>query len=330
VKLRKNVLMLLLVAVLFFGAVIISRYPTVQQRLRTLKGVSFSPKGFQSADLTDFFENAKKTGDIVSWAGDWDEIANTQNGGPTVVASLAFTYGYVPVIETQFFLPSSGRLLRPLNESNRQNYKDSAVAFAEKYEPKYLAFGIEVNMLYEKSPADFDAFVDFYSEVYDAVKAKSPYTKVFTVFQLEKTKGLSGGLFGGSNDPANAQWSLIDKFPKSDIIAFTTYPGLIYSNPSDIPSDYYSEIKFHTSKTIAFTEIGWHSGAAPYGWESSDSEQAKFITTFFNLTKDLSMEFVIWSFMYDQDTFEPFNSMGLRRREDGSAKPAWIAWIDAN
>lgn len=35
-------------------------------------------------------------------------------------------------------------------------------------------------------------------------------------------KGLQGGLFGGFNDAAQAQWQLIDRFPKADFIAFTT------------------------------------------------------------------------------------------------------------
>lgn len=141
-------------------------------------------------------------------------------------------------------------------------------------------------------------------------------------------KGLSGGLFGGINDPTKSQWSLLDRFPKSDIIAFTTYPGLIYENPSEIPADYYSEIKSHTVKPIAFTEIGWHSGTGPTGWESSDAEQAGFVTTFFSLTEELNKELVIWSFLYDQDISEPFNSMGLRR-SDGNAKPAWDSWVNA-
>ncbi len=299
-----------------------------QQVIGPLKGVSLSPKSFQSSDFTDFFEKAKQTGSIISWAGDWNELSGTKSGGPVVVTSLASTYGYIPVIEAQFFTQSGGMLLRPLDDATKQIYKDSAAAFADKYKPKYLAFGIEVNMLYEKSPADFDAFAQFYSEVYDAVKVKSPGTKVFTIFQLEKMKGLNGGLFGGTNNPAKSQWSLTDRFPKSDIIAFTTYPGLIYKDPSEIPLDYYSEIKSRTTKPIAFTEIGWHSNASPAGWESSDDEQAEFAVTFFNLTKDLKKEMFIWSFMYDQNTIEPFNSMGLRR-SSGDAKPAWENWVNA-
>lgn len=303
--------------------------PQPEQPSRTLKGVSLSPKSFQPADFTAFFEKVRQTGEILSWAGDWSELSNTQSGGPTVVASLASTYGYIPVIEAQFFNQSSGDLLRSLDDSTKQIYKNSAAAFADKYKPKYLGVGIEVNTLYEKSPTNFDLFVQFYSEVYDAVKVKSPDTKVFTTFQLEKMKGLNGGLFGGANDPTKAQWSLLDRFLKSDIIAFTTYPGLIYKAPSEIPSDYYTDIKARTAKPIAFTEIGWHSEGSPTGWESSDVEQTEFVVTFFNLTRDLNEEFAIWSFMYDQDTFEPFRSMGLRRSSDGTAKPAWNEWVKA-
>ncbi|MFH0884436.1 MAG: hypothetical protein V1861_01885 [Candidatus Micrarchaeota archaeon] len=292
----------------------------------TLKGVSLSPKSFQSSDFTDFFTKAKQAGSIISWAGDWNELANKENGGPTVVTGLSTTYSYIPLVEAQFFTQSDGRLLRPLDAATKESYKKSAADFAEMYKPEYLGLGIEVNILYEKSPADFDEFVQFYGEVYDAVKAKSPNTKVFTVFQLEKMKGLGGGLFGGTNDASNAQWSLLDRFQKSDIIVFTTYPDLIYKDPSEIPQDYYSEIKTHTTKPIAFSEIGWHSAASPAGWESSDAEQAEFVTTFFDRTKDLDEEFAIWSFLYDQNTIEPFNTMGLYG-SDGSAKAAWTEWV---
>lgn len=120
---------------------------------------------------------------------------------------------------------------------------------------------------------------------------------------------------------------MLDRFPKSDIIAFTTYPGLIYKDPADIPADYYTEVKSHTSKRIAFTEIGWHSNSGPAGWESSKAEQAQFITQFITLTTAMDNELAIWSFMYDQGTVEPFNSMGLRR-SDGTARPAWDEWVN--
>lgn len=293
-----------------------------------LKGVSLSPRSFEPADFTDFFQKAKQAGDIVSWAGDWQELASTTGGGPKVVAELASSYGYIPLIEAQFFTQSTGALLRSLDEATKQGYTNSAAGFAAKYKPRYLGLGIEVNMLYETSPQDFDAFAQLFSDISDAVKEASPDTKLFTVFQLERMKGLHGGLFGGTNDPSKAQWSLLDKFPKADLLAFTTYPGLVFKDPANIPSDYYTEIRLHTSRPIVFTEIGWHSQASPQGWESSDAEEAEFVAAFFRLTQGLDAEFAVWSFLYDQSTFEPFRSMGLLRR-DGTAKPAWEAWLEA-
>lgn len=294
----------------------------------TLKGVGLSPKSNSADDFTGFFQKAKEAGNLVMWAGDWNDF-NKDNGGPAVVAELASRYGYIPVVEAQFFSQSTGKLLRPMDETTRQLYKNIAANFSRKHKPKYFGLGIEVNVLKEKSPDDFQAFTQFFSEVYDAIKEASPDTKVFTVFQLEKMKGLNGGLFGGINDPSKAEWDLLDKFPKADLFAFTTYPGLIYKDPAEIPDGYYSEIRQHTVKPVAFTEIGWHNEASPAGWESSEEEQARFIERFFNLTQNLKPSLAIWSFLYDQQTAEPFRSMGMLAR-DGVAKESWEAWGEAN
>ncbi len=293
---------------------------------KSLKGITLTPKSFDSQDFNNFFNEAKRAGSIISWSGDWQELSSNQNGGPKIITELSSTYKYTPLIEIQFFAQSTGKLLRPLNEKTKQEYKDNAVNFIKKYKPKYFAIGIEINALYEKSPQDFDEFTTFYNEIYDSLKSASSNTKIFTIFQLEKIKGLNGGLFGDENNKNNNQWFLINKF-KSDLTAFTTYPSLIYKNPSDIPSNYYSEIKSYTSKPIAFTEIGWHSAPSPKGWESNQDKQSQFISIFFNLTKNLNKEISIWGFLYDQKTIEPFNSMGLFEN-NGNPKKSWSAWTE--
>ncbi len=285
------------------------------------KGVTLTPRSFSQADFSDFLSKAKEAGGVVGWAGDWDELAKS-DGGPAVVAGLAERYNYTPVIELQFFDQKNGSLLRPLDNATKERYRSEAVAFAAEHKPPYLGLGIEVNTLYERSPEDFDGFASFFSDVYDSVKAVSPETKVFTVFQLERMEGLGGGLYGSNG---SEEWQLLDRFPKSDIVAFTTYPGLFYKDPSDIPSGYYQAIRSHTSKPIAFTEVGWHSAASPAGWESSESEQASFAEKFLNQSG--SPRFEIWSFLYDQNASEPFSSMGLYGG-DGKAKEAWQRWVD--
>lgn len=295
---------------------------------KVIKGVTLTPKSFSGAEFTEFFPKAKEAGEVVTWSGDWEELAKTSGGGPYVVSELSKTYGYTPVVIAQFFTQSTGKLLRPLTNDQKQSYRQSAVNFSQKYKPKYLGLGIEVNMLYEKGPSDFESFVSFFAEVYAAVKEVSPDTEVFTVFQLEKMKGLGGGLFGGTNDASQNEWALLEKFSAADFFAFTTYPGLIYKSPSEIPADYYLEIGSKTQKPIAFTEIGWHTEASPAGWEGSEAEQAEFISLFFELSGDLKRNLLVWSFLYDQETIEPFRSMGLLKK-DGTAKSAWETWKSA-
>ncbi len=288
-----------------------------------LKGVSLSPISYNEEDFSDFFVKAKEAGSIIMWAGDWKEL---EEGAAKVTVELSSRYDYIPIIETTHYIQSEARLIRPFDEETKQEYLNAALEFARKYNPPYLGFGIEVNIIYENSPEDFQDFVSFYNNLYDAIKEVSPNTKVFTVFQLEKIKGM---IFWVEEPPnkEKEEWFLLDMF-KSDIAAFTTYPSLVYKDPSDIPADYYTDIKEHTNKPIAFTEMGWHSTQFPLGWESNEDEQALFVERFFNLTKDLNMEIAIWSFLFDQETDAPFNTMGLFSK-DGKAKKAWNIWLSA-
>jgi hypothetical protein len=285
---------------------------------RLLRGVSLSPRSFEGSDFSEFMERVRDSQDVLMWAGDWIELS--KDGAPFTVSDLAGQYGYIPIIEVGHYNQGSGELSRPFDDKNRQIYLQSALDFVVKYQPAYFGMGVEINVLAQKNPGAFEEFVPFYNEVYDAIKAVSPGTKVFTVYQLEKIKGLTMWEL----DESAPDWEMIDLFD-ADIVAFTTYPGLFYRDVSDIPDDHYTEIKNHTSKPIAFTEIGWHSVASPAGWESSEAEQAEFIYKFFDLTRDLDLEVAVWSFMYDLEVFQPFDSMGLIDR-DGNEKAGWEAW----
>jgi hypothetical protein len=196
------------------------------------------------------------------------------------------------------------------------------VNFTRANKPRYIGFGIEVNVI--SSSPDYLKFKAFFSELKTAIKAVSAETKVFTVFQLEMMKGLNGGLFGGVNDPMNAQWYLINDF-QMDCVAFTTYPCLVYKDPNEIPKDYYNEISRYTSLPIIFTEIGWFR-LGPVGWESNTEEQVRFIKYLFEAMKDVKPDILVWSFMYDQDVIEPFNTMGLINK-NVSNRLAWDEWL---
>jgi hypothetical protein len=284
----------------------------------TLKGVSLSPRSMDGTDFTEFLERVNDTQDALMWAGDWMQLS--EGGAPVTIFGLSEEYDYIPIIEVGHYTQETGDLLRPFNETNQQYYINSTLDFVSEYRPAYFGMGVEINVFAEKNPTAFEDFVPFYNELYDQIKEISPQTKVFTVFQLEKMKGLTMWEI----EPSEPHWKLIDRF-KMDIVAFTTYPGLFYRNVEDIPVDHYLEILEHTSKPIAFTEIGWHSDPAPAGWESSQEEQADFVHRLFDLTDELELEIAVWSFMYDLEVLQPFDSMGLIDRA-GNEKLSWEVW----
>lgn len=69
----------------------------------------------------------------------------------------------------------------------------------------------------------------------------------------------SGCRLGGTNDPPEAEWRLLALFPREDIVAFTTRPGLVHRSTSDIPENDDGKIASHTKTSVGFAEAGWRS-----------------------------------------------------------------------
>ncbi len=203
------------------------------------KGFSLSPVSYSSEDFTDFFKIASENSKIITWAGNW-EFLKDKTSAPHVVQTLSKKYNYEPIIITNI-------------DENNPEYAQTIISFVKEYKPRYIGLGNEMNL-----ENNLNAKAETFNKVYDEIKKVSPETKVFTIFQLEKMK------------QANS-WEIINDFSKADLIAFTTYPVIIYQTPSEIPQNYYSEITQKTSKQIAFTEVGW---------QRKNNEQIEFIKIF--------------------------------------------------
>jgi hypothetical protein len=317
-----------LIAILLLSGLFLTgckaQQPTPVAEVGMLKGVSFSPTTFDGPGISDFFTKVKDGMDIVSWHGDWNDITKG-DGAPKLILDSASKYGYTPIIVVQHFTQATGELLRPLDPTNRASYIASIQDLAAKYKPQYLGMGIEINILAEYSMGNFNDFVDLFNDAYDSIKSVSPNTQVFTIFELEHLKGLRGGLFGGKNDPSQAQWDLLAQFNKIDLIALSVYPGIIYSTPAEIPDNYISEVLEHTDKPIAITESGWFR-EAPTGWSpSTEASQIEFINRMFAILPDPEPKFIVWSFLYDQGTDPIFGMMGLLTSTQQTSA-AWEAW----
>jgi hypothetical protein len=200
-------------------------------------GINLSPKNFSADGLTDFFNHAKSLHGKVTWAGDWSEL-NVAGKGPALLINNAIKYNYQPIVQVTAFKDASQSKVVPIREltdTQIQAYVESAQEFVSANKPTYFGIGIEVNRIYESSPAEYQKFVGLFNSTSDAIHYASPSTRVFTSFQLERLKGLRGGLYGGVNDSSSDDWSLLQDFGKADLIAFTTYPSIIYKQPGDIP-----------------------------------------------------------------------------------------------
>lgn len=281
-------------------------------------GVSLTPEAFDGPSFERFMAMIPEAGGVLSWAGEGMELALEKNAA-AVVVGLSKQRTWTPVVV-------AGAKPSIMNDGlKRAALQEAIVGFARREQPHYLGIGNEINFSYQDAKTR-DAMVDFFKETSRNVKQVSPSTKVFPIFQLEWMKGLRGGLFGGKDDVAAAEWDLIDRFPDADLIAFTSYPALSFKNPEAIPADYYSEIAKHTNKRVAFTEIGWFRiGPKAPDWESSPEEQAEFIKRVPDLFRAINPVFVIWPFVFDQQIGPPFEHMGFLPPAS-STSPGWEVW----
>ncbi len=279
------------------------------------RGVAFSPASLDGPGVSAFFDEAKRTGNLVAWGGDWMELAKPGSGAD-VVATLGAKAGLQVLVEAAFFQQRDGKLLRPLDEANRTAYRDAAASFARSHRVAFLGLGLEVDILHEKDPASFDAFAAWYPEAYAAVKAASPSTLVFPVFQHERLAGLRGGLYGDASSSAPPAWDLLDRFPQRDLDAFTTYPSLLFASPEAIPADLYANLTAHATKPLAFTETGWPSAGDP-------AAQARYVRWLAAHAPPARL--AVWLALHDPPAPAPFDSMGLVEK-DGTPRAAYAAW----
>jgi len=289
-------------------------------------GVSLSPQSYEAADFTRFVDRATAAGTALRWAGDWAQLADA-SGAPAVVTSLAHERGLAAVVDTGVFSASNRALFRPLTAANQRAFVDAVSGFAAEHRPEYLGFGVEVNLHRESDPASFATYVDLFAAARAAVADAAPATRVSVTFQYERLQGLRGGLFGGENDPSTAEWDLLDAFPDADLVGLTTYPGLVFHDPGDVPDGYVDAVASRTDAPIAITETGWSAETVAPGWDSDEATQAAYVRRLFDLVAPVSPELLLWVWVYDQPTdVAAFEGMGLRRADD-TARPAWDAWV---
>jgi hypothetical protein len=219
-----------------------------------------------------------------------------------------------------------------LSDANwREAYKQAALDVVRAARPLYFSVGNEVNRWYEKYGAQagdangFQNWVSLYEDIYDAVKALAPQTKVFCTFAREIQDELREAKLDvlGMFNPA-----------KLDILVFTSYPHTVrkdaggsalahpFNKPADIPDDYYSRaLAYVPGKPLGFSEITWTS-ADFYGGEQGQADFLTQVVGRLTAAQGVDLEFIGWFLLYDPSTDNP---VGLIK-SDGTQKVAYGVW----
>lgn len=282
-------------------------------------GFSLSPLSYDETGFEDFFVTASSSGSLVAWVGSWLDL---EQGG-TLVYELAGEHGYVPIAVTGFASGEKGGRIIP---DDPQQVVDTISQWVADHPVPYLGFGVETDThIWEHSEAEFERYAEIFSDVVEAVHSVSPNTLVFPGFQLERVRGLKGGLF--NEEDTDPVWELFEMFPDADAIGFTTYPGLVFTDPAEMPDDYYAEIEEHVDLPIVFSELGWQAGGDLADWSGTAEKQARFVEMW---VPELVLrgDMVVWSFLWDQPRApRAFVTMGLID-DRGAKRPAFDTWTE--
>jgi hypothetical protein len=200
---------------------------------------------------------------------------------------------------------------------------------AASYAPDYLALGVEINATFERSPAQYAAFVDAYREAHDAVREVSPRTRVLVTFQYEQLLGVVPW-----EPPRPPRWELLDDFEgRLDLFALATFPSVTYEVARALPPLYYRQIRDHTTLPIAFAAVGYASAPGRDGLNSSTpAEQRRFLQRLLSDADAIEAPFVVWFAGRDpafatEPPLDLLASVGLRDAAD-RPKEAWTVWAE--
>lgn len=309
-----------------------------------LLGTALSPRGHTlhstNQDFIDHYSEHAPWGRAIAFHLGWRDSGASSGAVPgTAVAGMvaAQTYGFTPVIGFGWAdgngVPDLTSASEPGNNSwsnaqTRNEFLFMVSSFAAQWRPRWLFLGNETNSYYvTHTQAEWDAWMSELAACYAAVKAASPTTLVFTVFQYEKMLGLG----------ANAGWAfpehlhLLDNLvagTHADFAGFTSYPYLEYGSLAAVPSDYYAAIGAHWLGGTAFTEIGWLA-APSFPYPGGEADQAAFVNFFFAGTEALHLRYAAWLFLHDWDQQAMLPSIagiGLLNNDGSDARPADAAW----
>jgi hypothetical protein len=169
-----------------------------------------------------------------------------------------------------------------------------------KFNPNYLAYGVEVNMLAGANPRRFAQFRVLAKQVYRTLKEENPNLAIFLTFQIDLYH----------KDRARQRRVITSVMPYSDFIAVSTYPYMEGYSPETLPNDWFDDIAtIDPSKPFAIAETGFIAEGSYRKWlspqtvQGSEQAQAAYLRKMLQSADRQRARFVVWFFAQDLDEF---------------------------
>ena len=158
----------------------------------------------------------------------------------------------------------------------QQVVRDFLLAVSRILKPDYLGLAAETNLIRLQAPSIYAAVKQTANAAAADLLAAGSASTLFVSVQVEAAWGIAtGGAFAGIATDRS-------EFPFMQMIGLSSYPYLVYVQPEDIPSDYYSRLQSSTAPLpMMVVEGGWPSasvGNQPGQVQSSPALQVRYLT----------------------------------------------------
>lgn len=256
--------------------------------------------------------------DAAQWADFW---AQTKSHSDSLIGVHVPRSGLIPALTQVKAQGLTAVVVTDLGvpDTELADYSALLVRVVSEFDVLALCLGNEIDQ-----DIDLDAKAAQAKSLFAAVKAAKPGVLSCSVFQYERTRAMPDGA------------SRVAKFVFLDVVAVTSYPNLGfsaaipgYATASAVPANYYAPLtQWAAGRKIAFTEIGWDTGAAD-GVNQQNALLARLLSG--GLIPTTGVAFADWFSLYDfaGGTFPaPFTRMGLSAKQ-GAARPADATWKSA-
>ena len=140
----------------------------------------------------------------------------------------------------------------------QQVYRQYVQALVAAIHPEYLGLAAETNLIRAAAPATvYGAVVQMANAAAADVRAMTgAHPRLYASVQADE----GWGRLANNNLYQGVEQDFTD-FPFMEALALSSYPYFVYTNPEDVPLDYYTRLANGRTLPVLVVEGGWTSGA---------------------------------------------------------------------